>query len=192
MNNQQIGSFEKTLPNTAVKIHYKQIKLNKEHLSKYLNPNLFNSYCKNGCPNHSQKWTCPPFCPPFEEYSKNHTSISLYLLYTSPKQFIQFDEKDRSLSAYNFIKEELQSFLRKKELPNEKMIAANSCEFCKTCKVAEGKACHIPEKIRYNLVAFGFDVSAIMTDLFQHKIEWAKENKVPNMVSSVGAILNAP
>lgn len=72
------------------------------------------------------------------------------------------------------------------------MITANSCELCKTCKVTESKTCHIPDKMRYNLVAFGFDVSAITSDLFQHNIEWAKENKIPNIVSSVGAILNAP
>lgn len=192
MSKQENGNFIKTLDNTSVTIHYKQIELKIKDIFEYLNPSEFNYYCKNGCSNHSQKWTCPPHCPPFEEYAKNHSIITLYLFYTSPHQFIELKEKDRSLSAYNFVKEELQSFLREKELPNEKMIAANSCELCETCKVSINKPCHIPDQIRYNLVAFGFNVSAIMSDIFEHEIEWAKENKVPNIVSSVGAILSAP
>lgn len=189
--NQEIGSFKKKLDNTIVTIHYKQIKVSKEAILAYLKPREFNAYCENACPNHAQKWTCPPNCPPFEEYAKNYASISLYLFYTSPKQLLQITEKDRALRAYDFIKEELQSFLKKQELASEKMIAANSCEICPICKLTQGKACHIPEKIRYNLVAFGFNVNAIMKDLLQHQIEWAKENKVPDTISSLGAILNA-
>lgn len=187
MNNYQIGSLTKQHNNTQICIHYKQVELNKVDILPYLNPSEFNTYCKNGCPNHSQKWTCPPNCPSFENYAKDYSKISLLLFFTSPNQLKEVE--DKALHAYNFIKEELQSYLREIEPDNGKLIAANSCEICKTCRLVSGKKCHIPDEIRYNLVAFGFNVSQIMTDLFQHELKWANKNQIPDFVSSVGAIL---
>jgi len=187
MKNYKTGSLEKQLNNTPITIHFKHIELKTTEIISYLNPKEFNTYCKNGCPNYAQKWTCPPNCPSFENYAKDYSKISLYLFYTSPHQIK--DGKDKALHAYNFIKEELQDFLREIEPANGKMVAANSCELCKTCGIVSGKACHIPEKIRYNLVAFGFNVSKIMTDLFQHELKWAGKDHIPEFVSSVGAIL---
>jgi predicted metal-binding protein len=187
MKNYETGSLEKQLNNTQITIHYKHIELKTIDILSYLNPKEFNAYCKNGCPNHSQKWTCPPNCPSFENYAKDYSKISLYLFYTSPNQLKKVENK--ALSAYNFIKEELQSYLRQIEPSDGKMIAANSCEICKTCGLVSGKECHIPEKMRYNLVAFGFNVSQIMTDLFQHELKWATKDQIPDFVSSVGAIL---
>ncbi|MFA9370811.1 MAG: DUF2284 domain-containing protein [Labilibaculum antarcticum] len=187
MNTYQTGSFTKQLNNTQITIHYKQLEINTIEILSYLNPTEFNAYCKNGCPNHSQKWTCPPNCPSFENYAKDYSKISLYLFYTSPNQLKEVE--DKALCAYNFLKEELQSYLRQIEPENGKMIAANSCELCTTCGLVLGKGCHIPDKMRYNLVAFGFNVSKIMTDLFQHELKWASKDQIPDFVSSVGAVL---
>ena len=179
----------KTYQNNEIKIQFKKLDAATNEILAYLSPEEFNSYCKTGCPNYNQKWTCPPNCPPFIDYAKNYPKLNLYLFYTSPNQFDFISQKDRSLTAYNFIKEELQSYLSEIEPVNGKMIAANSCEICKICALIKGNQCHIPEKVRYNLVAFGFNVSKIMSDLFQHKIKWAKQNEPSEYVSSVGAIL---
>lgn len=187
MHKYQTGSLKKEYNNNPVTIHYKLLELNTSEILPYLNPKEFNAYCKDGCPNHFQKWTCPPNCPSFELYSNDYSIISLYLFYTSPHQFGEIN--DKALNAYNFIKEELQNFLRAEEPIKGKMIAANCCEICKTCGLVSGKDCHIPEKMRYNLVAFGFNVSQIMTDFFQHELKWATKNQIPDFVSSVGAIL---
>jgi len=182
--------FEKELNNNSLTIHSKKVVIPTHEILSYLDPLKFNAYCKNGCPNYSQKWTCPPNCPPFEVYAKDFSHISLYLFYTSPHQLKDVDEENKALHAYEFIKEELQAFLRKIEPADGKMVAANSCELCKTCGIVLGKDCYIPERIRYNLVAFGFNVSKIMTDLFQHELKWAGKNHVPEFVSSIGAILS--
>nr|WP_320118802.1 hypothetical protein [uncultured Marinifilum sp.] len=47
----------------------------------------------------------------------------------------------------------------------------------------------MPEKIRYNLVAFGFNVSAIMNDLFQYELKWLDKDKTPDYISSLAAML---
>jgi len=179
----------RVLQNKEIRIQLKQLNLNTNDVLAYLSPEEFNSYCKKGCPNYNQKWTCPPHCPSFINYTENYPKISLYLFYTSPKQFDFIKREDRALEAYNFIKEELQAFLHEIEPLNGKMIAANSCEICINCALIKGEKCHIPGKIRYNLVAFGFNVSKIMSDLFHHEIKWAGKNEIPEYVSSVGAIL---
>ncbi|PKQ63136.1 hypothetical protein BZG02_10260 [Labilibaculum filiforme] len=188
MINYQTGSLLKKYHNIPITIHFKQVKLKIKELKPYLNPKKFNTYCE-ACPNHSQKWTCPPNCPPFDDYAKDYSHITLYLFYTSPNQFEKAKNKDKALDAYNFIKEELQNYLREVEPSTGKMIAANSCELCKTCGLVDEKECYMPNKMRYNLVAFGFNVNQLMTDLFQHELQWATKNQTPNFVSSVGAIL---
>ncbi|WP_372753603.1 DUF2284 domain-containing protein [Labilibaculum sp.] len=187
MNNFKSSYFQKEHNNHKIEIHYKQIELKKEELMPYLQADKFKDYCKNGCPNYAKKWTCPPHCPSFETYAQNYSKATIYLFYTSPHQFTQAE--DKAQEAYDFIKEELQTYLRKREPSDGKLIGANSCEICKTCKLVSRKECHLPEKKRYNLVAFGFHVSQIMTDLFQHELQWAKPNQIPDFVSSVGALL---
>ena len=187
MKNYKTGYLEKQLNNTPITIHFKHIELKTTEILSYLNPTEFNSYCKKGCPNYSQKWTCPPNCPSFTIYAQEYPIVSLYLFYTSPHQIKNGENK--AIHAYNFIKEELQFYLREIEPTNGKMIAANSCEICQTCKLVSGEKCHIPEQMRYNLVAFGFNLSLIMTDLFQHELEWATKDQIPKFVSCVGAIL---
>ena len=175
--------------NKDIQIQTKEIELPIEAILPYLNPDEFNAYCQTGCENFSKKWTCPPHCPPFKEYATEHTHIKLILYKTDCDQFSFIKSEDRALRAYNFAKDLLQDNLRKSESENQRFIGPNSCEICTICKAAQEDACHLPHLIRYNLVAFGFNVTKIMEELFDHKLEWAKAGQVPNHVSSVGAIL---
>lgn len=175
--------------NEDIRIDIKEIELPISAILPYLKPEEFNAYCQTGCENYSNKWTCPPHCPPFMEYAADHTHIKLILYKTDCHQFSFIDSEDRALTAYNFVKDLLQNNLRKIEAEQERFIGPNSCEICTVCKAAQANACHLPHLIRYNLVAFGFNVTNIMEDLFQHQLEWAKAGQVPNHVSSVGAIL---
>lgn len=172
-----------------IQIQTKEIELPLDAILPYWNPKEFNAYCQTGCENFSKKWTCPPHCPPFMDYAEDYTHIKLILYKTECKQFNFISDKDRALTAYNFAKDLLQNKLRKQETEQERFIGPNSCEICTICKAAQADACHLPHLIRYNLVAFGFNVTQIMEDLFHHELEWAKAGQVPNHVSSVGAIL---
>lgn len=179
----------KHFKNQKIEITRKALEIRKSEILPFLNKEEFNSHCRNACPNHNLKWTCPPNCPNFEDYSKSFSKIQLFLFVTSTKQFNFLSQEDHSLQAYNFTKEELQNYLRINEPIDGKIIAANSCEICTLCAICNGKSCYFPEKMRYNLVAFGFNVGKILTDLFQHELKWSTENIIPEYVSSVGAIL---
>ncbi|MGQ1909024.1 DUF2284 domain-containing protein [Marinifilum sp. RC60d5] len=179
----------KTYFHKNITIEHKQLQIPTNEILTYLQPDKFNSLCKEGCSNFNKKWTCPPNCPPFTEYAKNFSQINLHLFYTRTDQFNFIEAKNRGLKAYNFIKEELQSYLHDIESENNIMIAANSCEICSPCALASGKNCPMPEKIRYNLVAFGFNVNAIMNDLFQYELKWLDKDKAPDYISSLAAIL---
>ncbi|RZT96571.1 putative metal-binding protein [Ancylomarina subtilis] len=172
-----------------IQIENKEIELPIEAILPYLNPEEFNAYCQTGCENYSNKWTCPPHCPSFMDYAANYTHIRLILYKTDCDQFSFVESDERALTAYNFAKDLLQQNLRKSETEAERFIGPNSCEICTICKAASADACHLPHLIRYNLVAFGFNVTKIMEDLFNHQLEWAKAGQVPKHVSSVGAIL---
>ena len=178
-----------TFQNKEIIIQTKEIELPIETILPYCKPEEFNAYCETGCKNFSKKWTCPPHCPTFMEYAANYTHIKLILYLTHCDQFKFINSEKRALTAYNFAKDLLQKNLRDRETEQDRFIGPNSCEICTICKAESANACHLPHLIRYNLVAFGFNVSKIMEDLFQHQIEWAKAGQVPKHVSSVGAIL---
>lgn len=179
----------KHFKNRKIEMERNVLEIPKSEIFLFLNKEEFNSHCRNACPNHNRKWTCPPNCPNFEDYSESYSKIQLFLFVTSTKQFDFLPQEECSLEAYNFTKEELQNYLRINEPIDGKMIAANSCEVCATCSIINGKPCYFPEKMRYNLVAFGFNVEIILAELFQHELKWSAENIIPKYVSSVGAIL---
>ncbi|MFA8433136.1 MAG: DUF2284 domain-containing protein [Marinifilaceae bacterium] len=182
--------IQKQYKSGEIEIQVKIQQLPTSDLYPFLDPQRFNSYCREGCPNHSKKWTCPPYCPPFEEYSQYNPFTCLILFCCKVNQFPQAEGKDRSLEVYNFTKETLQAWLREQETKTGgKMIAANSCEICKTCSVEHNNPCHFPDQHRYNLVAFGFNVNSILETYFDHKIQWSEANKEPEYVTSVGALL---
>nr|WP_320118803.1 DUF2284 domain-containing protein [uncultured Marinifilum sp.] len=135
VNNQLI----KTYRHKDILIEHKQLEIPTSEILTYLQPERFNSFCKEGCSNFNKKWTCPPNCPSFTEYTKVFPKITLHLFYTRTNQFDFVEAKNRGLEAYNFIKEELQSYLHNIESKNSIMIAANSCEMCSPCAIALGK-----------------------------------------------------
>lgn len=185
-----ITNFIKTeFQEKEVQIESKELKLPIAKILPFLNPKEFNAYCKKGCENYSTKWTCPPHCPPFIDYAANYTHIKLILYKTNCNQFDNIKEEERATITYNFTKDLLQNNLRNSETNQECFIGPNSCEICSICKASQAEACHLPHMIRYNLVAFGFNVSKIMKELFKHELEWSKEGHLPNYVSSVAAIL---
>jgi len=181
--------IETQFQNNNIQIQTREIDLPLSEILPYLDPKEFNSYCQTGCNNYSQKWTCPPHCPSFLDYAADYSHIRLVLYHTVCEQFAFIQAEDRALTAYNFSKDELQRSLRDRETEEDKFIGPNSCEMCTVCKAASADACHLPHLIRYNLVAFGFNVTKIMEEIFEHKLQWAKAGEVPEHVSSIGALL---
>ncbi len=177
------------LQNKSIQIESEKIELTIESILLYLNPEEFNTYCQTGCENYSTKWTCPPHCPSFMEYAAGYTHIQLILYKTDCDQFAFIEAKERANTSYSFTKNLLQKNLRDSESKAERFIGPNSCEICPTCEAVTSNPCHLPHLIRYNLVAFGFNVTKIMEDLFNHQLEWAKAGQIPNHISSVGAVL---
>lgn len=176
----------KTLPIT---ISVKSQKFRTEDILTYLEPDRFNKYCKEGCPNYEKRWSCPPYCPDFITYAKNFSHIELYLFYTETKQY-QIENNTSPLSAYNFVGEKLQEWLNEKENHlGGVMITSNSCEICNICALTNQNRCHNPRQMRYNLTAFGFNIDRITKEVFSHTLQWSNNKQRAKHASSVGAIL---
>ena len=55
-------------------------------------------------------------------------------------------------------------------VPGSLSLSSGGCNFCEHCTRETGEPCRQPDKMRYSLDAFGFDLSAITKDVFQIEI----------------------
>ena len=97
--------IETKFQNTPIQIKTREVDLPLAEILPYLDPKEFNNYCKTGCNNYAQKWTCPPHCPSFLDYTADHTHIRLILYLTHCEQFSFIEPEERALTAYNFAKD---------------------------------------------------------------------------------------
>ena len=80
--------------------------------------------------------------------------------------------------------------LRKLEarIPESLSLSSGGCILCENCTRKEGKPCRQPDKMRYSLDAFGFDLSAITKDIFHIEILWCK-GSLPKYFTLIHALL---
>ncbi len=61
------------------------------------------------------------------------------------------------------------------QIPGSISISSGGCNLCNECNRKDGLPCRQPDKMRYSLDAFGFDLTAITKDMFDIDILWCKE-----------------
>ena len=75
------------------------------------------------------------------------------------------------------VKLDMEEKLRQleKHIPGSVSLSSGGCNLCKLCSRKDGHPCRQPDKMRYSLDAFGFDLTAITKDMFDIDILWCKE-----------------
>ena len=75
-----------------------------------------------------------------------------------------------------------------KHIPGSVSLSSGGCNLCKECSRKDGQPCRQPDKMRYSLDAFGFDLTAITKDMFDIDILWCKE-RLPDYFTLIHGIL---
>lgn len=95
-----------------------------------------------------------------------------------------------SMYAFNDIKDKMSEglLIAEKAFSGSISLPPGSCTRCETCLKQFGKACAVPQKLRYSLEALGFLVSEIYSKVFNLELGWAK-GELPDSFNSCSAIV---
>ncbi len=139
-------------------------------------------------------WSYPPFDFDPDEIWHSYNKLKIIAF--------KIDFSDEELN-HTFSDEELQYVLKRFErmkikLMNEIYILENEdslglflgkCNLCMKCTRDFNLACKMPFKMRYSIEALGGDVDRTVEDLFECKILYAQNGKLPEYLMFVGGLL---
>lgn len=180
-------------------MYYTTIKFNSVHLSEFINKyqhqEKFMAFCKD-CHNYNTLWSCPPL-----QIDANQFLQSFNYIYIIGVKVIYHPETIKLANTPEKVKEITMLTLRevKKKLANELLaleaqipgsisLASGGCHICRRCSRLDSLPCNHPEKMRYSLDSFGFDLTAITSDLLQIDLKWTKD-RLPEYYTLIHALL---
>lgn len=182
-----------------------------EELLKYYNPKVINKYCES-CNKFSKFWSCPPLSFNDLEYISKYK----YCYVISGKTYINQIPKDElnnlaehALTKYSSISNGNDEFSNTfnglyysfREFNDNKLLSLEShfcdttalfsgrCLICNNCSRSNNMSCIFPNKLRYSLEGLGFDVSGIIENIVNDKIQWSNDSR-PEYVTCVSGLLS--
>ena len=162
---------------------------------KYQDQEKFMAYCRE-CPRYLARWSCPPLSFDVGEFLAPYASVHLVcakiLLDEETIRAADTAEKIKTVGwdIVSAVKLDLEKRMLKLEslVPGSLSLSSGGCNFCEHCTRETGEPCRQPDKMRYSLDAFGFDLSAITKDVFQIEILWCKDS-LPDHFTLIHALL---
>lgn len=159
-------------------------------IRSYRDENRFLPLCQ-ACRNYGTCWSCPPYDFRPEDFLSDYTVAELML------EIVYFEDENmsdkESFAILADVKKELYPRLLdwEKTVPGSRVFCPGSCINCgdATCARISGRPCCHPDRMRYSLESFGFDVEAILRDIFGMKLLWAEKGKAPAYYALVSALL---
>ena len=166
-----------------------------DFIDKYQNQEKYIVYCRN-CPNYNNRWSCPPLSFDVNEYLNKYNWIYLIAkkIDLSAELIKRTDTVQKIKQATYDILWPEKSDLAEKLLsleaiyPSSISLSAGGCSLCQNCARTTNEPCRFPNKMRYSLDSFGFDLSAITRDLLGYEIKWCND-RLPDYYTLVHALL---
>lgn len=166
-----------------------------EFIKRYQDQEKFMAYCKE-CPNYSTLWSCPPLQFTANELLQDFNYINLIAV-----KVIYTEETIKSAVTPEKVKEITTNSLREVktrlaetvldlegEFSGSIGLASGGCHLCVDCTRPDDLPCRIPEKMRYSLDSFGFDLTAITAELLQIELKWP-QNGLPEYYTLIHALM---
>jgi predicted metal-binding protein len=160
----------------------------KELMERFRDAERFIAYCKEcGC--YGRSWGCPPFLFDAWEY------LSGWEVAEITATVITVPDGTPVSEAAEFItpqRARLDKWLleREKETGGRAFSFVGNCLYCpgQECTRLCGRPCRHPDKVRPSLEAFGFDITAILADLFHLPLLWGSDGLLPPHLTLVTAL----
>ena len=150
---------------------------------KYQDRDKFMAFCRE-CPRYDALWSCPPLSFDADKFLEPYAWINVLCAKIRPDaetiQAADTAEKIRTTGwdIVSAVKLDTDERIRKLEaqIPESLSLSSGGCNLCKSCTRKSGSPCRQPDKMRYSLDAFGFDLTAITKDVFHIDILWCRDS----------------
>lgn len=150
----------------------------------------FSGLCKDGCPNYEKKWSCPPYSPKFNEYSKGFSYITICALTMDLEQFSYIKNDYLKVKAANTIlKSKADKVFTSFVTEGAKYISTGSCRLCKPCKCKKRQPCAHSLKMAYSFEALGINVAKITESILDIELLWYQKGKCPKYTAVIIGLL---
>lgn len=165
-------------------------------LDEFRNVELFLGYCRE-CPNFGTRHSCPPHDIDDEAFLRKYTHahfILTMITYDEDTILSSRDDKQKQNEILYTTRAEVLKQVEDQKLLKELKsggvsVGSSSCSICKDCTKQEDLPCRYPEKMRYAIDSFGFDITKILSDLFDVTLSWPKDT-IPEYQCLVGMFLD--
>lgn len=162
---------------------------------KYQDREKFMAFCRE-CPRYEALWSCPPLSFDVDKFLNPYPWINLLCaIINLDNETIQEADTAEKIKKMGWdivsaVKLETDERLRKleTEIPGSLSLSSGGCNLCENCTRKTGHPCRQPNKMRYSLDAFGFDLTAITNDTFHIEILWCKD-KLPKYFTLIHGLL---
>ena len=162
---------------------------------KYQDREKYMTYCRE-CTNYNTVWSCPPLAFDVDEYLWRFAWINVVCakIVLSSEVIVGADTPEKIktvgweilLTVKLDMEEKLRQLERK--IPGSISLSSGGCTLCKACSRKDAHPCRQPDRMRYSLDAFGFDLTAITKDMFDIDILWCRE-RLPDYFTLIHGIL---
>ncbi len=170
----------------------------KEYIENYRDAEKFIALCEK-CNRYNLCWACPPF--DFDPLSillqhQNAYIIGIQVIIeNNPKRKNSKDKIFANQLIHDIFVKTRASFDKRlltleKENFGSRAFFAGSCFNCSDGECARSLKlpCIQPDKVRYSLEAFGFDITKTASELLHFELQWGNEKELPEYLTLVGGL----
>ena len=162
---------------------------------RYQDREKYLAYCQE-CPKYNTVWSCPPLQIDADDYLSKYAWVNVVgaKIILDPKVIEKADTPEKIRAEgwriVTEVKQKVEAEMLKLELqlPGSIALSSGGCSLCRECTRKAGKSCRQPDKMRYSMDAFGFDLSAITKDMLGIDIIWCKD-RLPDYFTLIHGIL---
>ena len=163
-----------------------------EFTENYVDVEKFLGLCKD-CENYGKNWNCPPFDFDVMDVWNSYGKLKIIAFK------IEFDDEELAtvysdreldfvLKRVGRMKVKLMNDIYDLEDENSLGLFLGECNLCMKCTREFGMPCKMPFKMRYSLESLGANVDQFLEDIFDLKVIYAKDGKLPEYMVFVGGL----
>lgn len=165
-----------------------------ELMKRFRNAERFVALCRQ-CPRYGVTWVCPPFDYDTTEWLMRWERATLVASVIEPEGESVPGRMARPLmlARRRHVEKLLHEIAGEQKGKTVALGAFGGCDICGEgrCNRVQGGPCRFPEQAQPSLEALGFDVSAIMSELFNLPLQWPADGSLPARLTIVSAVLSA-
>lgn len=165
-----------------------------DYYNNYVDFEKFSKLCIEEQEMLGYNWSYPPFDFDVDELwnSYNKLKIIAFKIDFSKEELDHtFEEKELEfvLKRFERFKVRLMNEIYALEDENSQGLFLGKCNLCMRCTREVGIPCKMPFKMRYSIESLGGNVDQCIEDIFDFKVIYAQNNRLPEYLIFVGGLL---